>query len=282
MPRYRGDTRRDSASHGANEIDDAEQDLEGVKSVEVAGRLLRAFVSQTTHVSLNEIARLAGMSPSKAHRYLASLIKIGLVDQSLKDRRYGLGRFSIELGAVASRLSDPVSDAMDRLRYLGEELDETLTLAVWSSSGPLIIEVEESSRPIVMTMKRGTVLPLLNTATGLVFCSFLPASQIETLVSGQLDQAPASNPIAAGKDELQVLAARVREQGYALNAGHLLPDVMALAAPIFDRSNALIAVLAAFGRDSRIDPARNPSALAALLRATKTPLTDLRVAASQK
>jgi DNA-binding IclR family transcriptional regulator len=282
MPRYQGDTRRDSASHGANEIDDAEQDLEGVKSVEVAGRLLRAFVSQTTHVSLNEIARLAGMSPSKAHRYLASLIKIGLVDQSLKDRRYGLGRFSIELGAVASRLSDPVSDAMDRLRYLGEELDETLTLAIWSSSGPLIIEVEESSRPIVMTMKRGTVLPLLNTATGLVFCSFLPASQIETLVSGQLDQAPASNPIAAGKDELQVLAARVREQGYALNAGHLLPDVMALAAPIFDRSNALVAVLAAFGRDSRIDPARNPSALAALLRATKTPLTDLRVAASQK
>jgi DNA-binding IclR family transcriptional regulator len=282
MPRDQADARRVSGSHGGNAIDDADQELEGVKSVEVAGRLLRAFVSQTTHVSLNEIARLAGMSPSKAHRYLASLIKIGLVDQSLKDRRYGLGRFSIELGAVASRLSDPVSDAMDRLRYLSEELDETLTLAIWSGSGPLVIEVEESSRPIVMTMKRGTVLPLLSTATGLVFCSFLPAPQIETLVTGELDQAPASNPIATGKDELQVLTARVREQGYALNAGHLLPDIMALAAPIFDRSKAVVAVLAAFGRDSRIDPARNPSALAALLRATTTPLTALRSVASRK
>ena len=251
-------------------------EFDGVKSVEVAGRLLRVLTSQSKHVSLNEIAKQAGMAPSKAHRYLTSLINIGLVDRNLSDRRYGLGRFAIEMGATASRLSDPVADAIERLHYLRDALDETLTLAIWSDAGPLVIEVEESTRPIVMTMKRGTVLPLLNTATGLVFCSNLPTSRTKPLLDSELEQGLLPNPIATGVVELATIIERVRAQGYAVNAGHLLPDIMALAAPIFDRSNNLVAVLAAFGREERIDPSRNPSALASLLKATKTALTSLR------
>lgn len=245
----------------------------GVKSVEVAGRLLQALGTRGDPVALHELAALSGMPASKAHRYLVSLIKIGLVEQSVKDRRYALGRFAIELGAIASRLSDPLSESIETTKRLRERIDETLTLSIWSATGPIVLHVEESSRPIVMTMRRGTVLPLLTTATGVVFCATLPLAQTDSLIQHDLSSSNSPRPIVASQKELDLLLAKVRTQGYALNSGHLLPDVIALAAPIYDRFGGLTAVLAVFGREGRIDPSRDPTVLKALLEATQSALT---------
>lgn len=129
----------------------------GIKSVEIVGRILRAFTTHARAASLKELARSSGLSAPKVHRYLASLVRVGLVQQSAGDRSYGLGSFALELGAAAARSIDPLQGAIVRLRRLRELIDETIVLSVWSPHGPIILEVEESTRPIVMTMKRGTV-----------------------------------------------------------------------------------------------------------------------------
>src|SRR5262249_249654 len=141
----------------------------GIKSVEIVGRILRTLATHAKAASLKEIARSSGMSAPKIHRYLVSLVRIGLVQQSDGDRTYSLGAFALEVGAAAARASEPLQDATRRLRRLRDLIDETIVLSVWTPHGPIILEVEESTRPVVMTMKRGTVLPVLNTATGIVF-----------------------------------------------------------------------------------------------------------------
>ena len=209
------------------------------------------------------------MSAPKVHRYLVSLVRIGLVQQNVDDKSYALGPFALEVGAAAARSSEPLQDAMRRLQRLRDLIDETIVLSVWSPHGPIILEVEESTRPVVMTMKRGTVLPVLSTATGIVFCAQLSRFHTSPLIEKELSGQLQNNPIVKTLKELEELLAKVRRQGYALNSGHLLPDIIALGAPVFDPMGSLIAVLGVIGREDRIDPRSDGRVLKALLSVTE-------------
>jgi DNA-binding IclR family transcriptional regulator len=241
----------------------------GIKSVEIVGRILRALTTQQRRAgSLKELARSCGMSAPKVHRYLVSLVRIGLVQQDADDRSYALGPFALEIGAAAARSSEPLQEAIRMLQRLRDLIDETIVLSVWSPHGPIILEVEESTRPVVMTMKRGTVLPVLSTATGIVFCAQLPRFHTSPLIERELSGQLQNNPIVKNLKQLEELLANVRLQGYALNSGHLLPDIIALGAPVFDLMGSLIAVLGVIGREDRIDPRSDDRVLKALLSVT--------------
>src|SRR5205085_6203559 len=129
-----------------------------------------------------------------------------------------------------------------------DRLDETLVLSVWGAQGPTIVHVEESSHPIVMTMRIGAVLPILASATGLAFAAFLPRYFTEPFIKAELKIGNSLNLFARERAAIDRLIVQVREQGYSYNDGHLMPGVSAIALPLFDRTTKHIAVLAAMGR----------------------------------
>ena len=53
----------------------------GILSVEVGRQLLRALAHQGRPMALKDLAREAGMSAAKAHPYLVSFGKLGLIEQ---------------------------------------------------------------------------------------------------------------------------------------------------------------------------------------------------------
>src|SRR5712672_3565887 len=63
----------------------------GVNSVEVAGILLRAISEAAGPARLADIARATGMPTAKAHRYIVSLIRAGLVERDPNSGHYDLG-----------------------------------------------------------------------------------------------------------------------------------------------------------------------------------------------
>ncbi|MCE1187338.1 MAG: helix-turn-helix domain-containing protein [Rhodocyclales bacterium] len=70
----------------------------GVQSLEVGMDLLKVMVRGQRSMMLKDIAAAAGMPASKAHRYLVSLIRAGLVEQDPLSSRYHLGPFALNLG----------------------------------------------------------------------------------------------------------------------------------------------------------------------------------------
>ena len=52
-----------------------------VQSVEVAGRLLLALAASRGDLSLKDLAARAGLTPSRAHPYLVSFSRLGMVEQ---------------------------------------------------------------------------------------------------------------------------------------------------------------------------------------------------------
>ena len=58
-----------------------ERGSRGIQSIEVGGQLLLALAHQGQPMALKDLARDAGMSPAKAHPYLVSFGKLGLIEQ---------------------------------------------------------------------------------------------------------------------------------------------------------------------------------------------------------
>jgi DNA-binding IclR family transcriptional regulator len=244
------------------------EERRGIKAVEVAGRILDHLGRAQTPVALRELAAAGGMSPGKIHRYLASFLVTGLARQDPDTRRYALGPLAMRLGLAALNSYQPLRDAITLQRELRDRLDETLVLSVWGAQGPTIVHIEESSQPIIMTMRIGAVLPMLATATGLAFASFLPRHFTESLIMTELDAAGGLNLFARDFPAIDRLIMQVRAQGYAYNEGHLMQGVSAAAFPLFHRTATLIAVLAVMGRQERINPREGAEMIAYLKQQT--------------
>lgn len=239
----------------------------GIKSVDLAGRILVALCKQKKAIALSDLAARTRIPAPKLHRYLVSLTRMEMVYQDPATRKYGLGVLALEIGAAAASGSDDLSDAIARQATLRARIDETISLSVWSTSGPIILHVEPANRPVITTIKAGSILPVLATAAGIMFASLLPRATTQTVVDQELANATAgSNPIVKTAAALERLSARVKKRGYVHNKGHLMPGISALAAPVWGKAGQLIGVFSIVGQSTRIDPSRNRTVLAELLR----------------
>ena len=120
----------------------------GIQSVEVGFALLDVLAKAEGPLMLRDLAAAAGMSAAKAHRYLVSFQRLGLVVQDTSNTRYELGPATLRLGlATLSRL-DAVKMARERLPALMESIGHTLALKKASSTAA-------SSEPAAATKKVG-------------------------------------------------------------------------------------------------------------------------------
>ncbi|TAH45122.1 MAG: IclR family transcriptional regulator [Betaproteobacteria bacterium] len=250
----------------------------GVQSLEVGMAILRAMATGKRSMMLKDIATAAGMPPSKAHRYLVSLIRSGLVEQDRLTSRYDLGPFALNLGLVALDRIDRIRLGLTAIADLRDAINETTALAVWSDSGPVVVRWERPRRPVTVNVVTGTSLSLLSSAAGRVFAAWLPERQTEALLLKELEgsRAPAGITTLA---QARTLLADVKAQGLAvLSSGYFARGVEAVAAPVFNFKNEITMAIALVGVEGSLDLGPASAALAELRRATRE--LSLRLGAS--
>lgn len=237
----------------------------GVQSVEIAAGLLKALSALGRSAPLKEIALAAGLHPSKAHRYLVSLTRAELVEQDAASGRYGIGPEGIAIGLAGLRNVDAVRIAFTFLPALRDAIGETVLMALWSKSGPVIVHLEDSARPVFMNIRVGSILPVLRSATGRVFAAFLPPEESRALIAAERRRAlPAAG--LRGAAAVQSLLRETRQRRMAAIGGELVPGISALAAPLLDHKGRITAVIGAVGRAGELDVALAGEAALALRR----------------
>lgn len=220
----------------------------GIQSIEVGARLLRALADSRSALPLKELAARAGMSMSKAHRYLVSLGRAGLIVQHGETGRYDLGALAIGLGLAAMGRIDAVRLGLEALPDLRDGTDETIALAIWGDRGPTVIRIEEPTRPISMNVRVGTVLPVADSAIGQMFAAYLPRSVTDPLAAAEAADA-GRRPQRLSDRALE----DVRGRGLSRTIGGYFPGANALAAPILDFQGRIVAVMGVIGPGSRFD-----------------------------
>ncbi|MFO1414079.1 MAG: IclR family transcriptional regulator [Burkholderiales bacterium] len=229
----------------------------GVQSLEVGMSILRAMVKGHRSMMLKDIAAAAGMPPSKAHRYLVSLIRAGLVDQDPATSRYDLGGFALNIGMVAIDRLDRVRLGLTAIADLRDRINETTALAIWGDRGPVIVRWERPRRSITVNVVTGAQMNLLNSASGRVFAAWLPKTRTAPIVAEELKtlRLPEDLRTRAGVD---AMLERVRTDGVAaISDGYFAQGVEALAAPVFNLRREITMALVVVGvrgtADFRLD-----------------------------
>lgn len=228
----------------------------GIQSIEVGGLLLLALAHQGRPLALKDLAREAGMSPAKAHPYLVSFVKLGLVEQDGASGRYGLGPLALQLGLISLQQYDPVRLATPLVEELALTTGHTMAIAVWGNRGPTIVRVAEPPSPVHVTMRHGTVMSLTGTASGWLFAAHRPREIVLGVLAAEGVRADAA---------FEARLAEVREHGVGRAVDLSIPGVSALAAPVFDATGAMVLSLTGIGPSATFD-ARWDGTLAQALR----------------
>lgn len=221
-------------------------DRRGIGSVDTAVTILRVFADAPGPLSLSEISSRTGMAASKLHRYLASLVAQGMLEQKERSGRYDLGPFAAEMGLSALARNDFVNRTADVLPDLVEETGLTAMLSVWGSVGPVIVRWERARNHIVTTLGLGTAMPLLRSATGRVFLAYAPPLMVGNLIE-EPEQAAASE-----------IATAVRDAGYAWVGGDFIPGLHALCAPVLNWQGEVETAVTLISTDSRLTEPNGP------------------------
>jgi DNA-binding IclR family transcriptional regulator len=205
---------------------------QGIQSVEIAMTVLRALEEYAGPASLTQLASLSGMQPSKVHRYLVSLGRVGLVSQSASSALYDFGPAMRRLGAEALRRTDEVGLASDFLPQLRDRTKHAVNLAVWGDHGPVVVRWDYGSYALPITVRVGATLPLLTSSVGRVYLAHLPATLTDPIIEAQQPSAFSAKEIRRIKDD-------VLREGIAVTSGGVIPGVTSVAAPVFTTGESL-------------------------------------------
>jgi DNA-binding IclR family transcriptional regulator len=226
----------------------------GIQSVEIGLLVARRLGEAPGSLQLKELAARCGLSPSKTHRYLVSLARAGLVRQV--DGRYDLGIAALELGLAALARIDVVRAASPALATVRDRTGETTFLAIWGHNGPTIVRWEESSQPVTVNVRVGSIMPLLTSATGRLFAAFLPAEQTKAMLRKEtqtLSKRKGATSARRTLNEFHRLQTKIRSTGLSPADGTQLASISALSAPIFDVDGRLVAVITSLGSRGDFD-----------------------------
>lgn len=228
-----------------------ERGRKGIQSVETGTLVLEALIGAPGPLSLKAVAQVSGMSASKAHRYLASFLRGGLVVQDPVSGRYDLGSMALRLGLAALNRLDAVQVAGEALVELAEKTERTGLLAVWGERGPTIVRWQRSSRSVVTSLALGSVLPVLDSATGHVFVAFLPRLLTRARIEEERARA-AEDGRPVPMEKIEVLIREVRRRRLARVEGNLIPGLNAVSAPVLDHQGEAAAAITVIGSQARM------------------------------
>lgn len=228
-----------NSSHPTSEdaTDTASEKRSGtIQSVAIATRFLNTLANAECELALGEVARRTGTGGSTAHRYLQSLVKEGLAKQDPLTGLYDLGPTALNIGIAALKRVDAVEIAAQHMKALTLRHAASGGVAIWTPRGPTLVRWYRSAYFSINPLALGDILPIDNTACGLVFQAFLPKAVIDDARKQQPMHFRGSRPSEALLDE-------VRQRCWSEMTSHLLSNVTGQAAPVFDAQQEIVCAM---------------------------------------
>jgi DNA-binding IclR family transcriptional regulator len=239
---------------------------QGIQSIEVGSALLQALARVSEPQMLRDLAAAAKMPPAKAHRYLVSLARMGLVEQHSETGLYDLGAFALDLGLSALARMEPVTLAAPTLSELRDEIGQTVAVAVWANQGPTIVRWLGADTPVAASLRVGSVMPLTTSATGRVFLTYLPRPMTERWVKAELADHVRNDVSPTTQQQVEQIIKTTARQGFA-HANDFIPGIAGVAAPVFDHSGGVTLALIALGYSKPFEAAIDEISAAVLRKA---------------
>ena len=251
--------------------DEAADKSGSVQSVDRALALLEALGEDEEGYRLTDLAIRTGLSPSTAHRLLATLEQRRFVAFDPGDSTWHVGRQSFSVGSAFVRRRNFVAPALPFLRKLRDLTHETANMGV-ADEGEVVVLTQVESREIMRAITRvGGRAPMVASGLGKAILATYSSDEVAAIIKRHgMPRLTPRSVVRAG--ELRGVLDAVRADGYAVDDEEFLTGLRCVAAAVYNDQGEAMAAISVSGLATRV-PERRVSDLGRLVRDVAGELT---------
>ncbi len=201
-----------------------------------------------TPTDINEILQLP--KPT-IHRLCQRLEAERFLEKDLDGRRYLPGPRLREINSGVMGFTIFTQARHTVLQRLSEQIGETCNITIPVDGGMHYLDRVETRWPLRVHFPVGAIVPLHCTASGKLYLSCLPKSQRYQLVRSMTLSKYAENT-QTDQDQLLAALAEIRRTRIGTDNEELVDGMVAIAVPIEDENDRLIATLAVHAPTQRM------------------------------
>lgn len=189
------------------------------------------------------------------HRLFATLEEEGFLQRDMDGRTYSPGP-RMRVLAASSLSSLRIRTARQAiLKRLSREIGETCNIALPDRDAMIYLERVETEWPLRIQLPPGTRVPFHATAAGKMYLSTLAPNHLKRYLNAASLTAHTDNTLTDRDALLNELDA-ISRNGYSLDREEFMPDMIALAVPIMESNDRLMATLSFHAPTQRFDVVR--------------------------
>jgi IclR family transcriptional regulator, acetate operon repressor len=221
------------------------------KSMVILGGLL-----DSDHpMGLGEIAHHTDIPRQTVYRIARQLEDAGLIRRELDGEGYTVGAGLLDISINAIRLANNSLPVRGVLRNLVEQVGETCNVGILDRDQVVYVERVECDWPLRLQFGPGSRVSVHATAIGKLLLAHLPNRTRSRILTSQTLTRYTENTIT-DLDELDRQFRKIRKSGFASNDQENLMGMVALAVPVVDSRNRVVAGLAIHAARARMDSAQ--------------------------
>ncbi len=224
-----------------------------VRAVERAISILYRVAAADAPLGLTEISRGTKIDKATALRLLLTMEEAELIRRDAQSRRYMVGPGVWRL--TSAWRSDLRSVSQRHLEALRQATGESVSLVCPRGLDRVVIYALEALHELCIVPTVGSAVPIYAGASGRVIMAYMPEDERNKIIEITRLKPVHPHKLIDTRSFLQSLQA-VRRDGYAVSVGEVTLGSTALAAPVFDSTGRLSAVVSLRGPEIRLTSER--------------------------
>lgn len=204
--------------------------------------LLEEVARRGVAVKPVEMIEAMGLPKPTVHRLMQTAEAEGFLQRDLDGRAYGPGPRLRRL-ALDTMSSEHLRTArLSILKSVAEELGETCNLATPDREGMIYLDRVETKWPLRIQLPVGTQVPFHCTASGKMYLSTLKPNTLEAVLRAR-PLVEVTSKTLTDPDELGSELGDIAGRGYSTDDEEFIAGMVAVAVPVRDGRNRLMATL---------------------------------------
>ncbi|MEC1177435.1 IclR family transcriptional regulator [Metasolibacillus meyeri] len=238
-----------------------------LKTLNLSIAVLRMFTKEKPTWGGRELAVAMDLNHTNLYRILETFEMNGFITKDPVTKKYSLGIALWELGMNMYDSLNIDQLCIPILEDLQKETGETAIFTVLNGLEALTLLKVEPENKVRFSVSRGSRTPLYVGASYRSMLAYLTEEQISKVIDQPLVAYTERTMVDA--NEIRQELENIRTKGYAVSQGEYTVDVLAVAMPIFDNNQQIVASVTVSGPLYRFTEQKIEEVIAPLARTKK-------------